>query len=323
MVSDLAHINQRLQSGFETSPLFFDPKITNQIEIKRPNGYALPGFVAFSVTAEADGFTATGYGEGSRDIAIEKAISEAFERMALFKFCADNKKSDTSSGWAAHRSAEFAVRAAVFELIERDVALTAWENGGPFYIVPESIWPKALRLWQSEQRTSLEFSDLRIFLSSTDSGACISALLFNESGNFVVGHASAFELQDAITSATNECFRAAHSAIQFDSFAEVMALHAGDQEATPSPAAHSLAYAYKETMPEVVRILSATEEEVFSQWQNHQTTFTNLNLATLDTQIFQVGDRIVARVRTPKYREIFWGRSKDLTKRNQHPHFVG
>ncbi len=323
MVSDLAQDNQRIRRGFETSPLFFGPKITNESEIKRPEGYALPGFVSLSIMAEADGLTATGYGEGPRDLAREKAISEVFERLALFKFCADTNKSETSSGWAAHRTAELAVRAAVFELIERDVALTTWENGGPFYVVPESLWPKPLLIWKNEQRTSLEFSDLRIFLSSTDNGACVSALLFNDGGNFVAGHASAFELQEAIVSAANECFRAAHSAIQFDSIAEVAALHSGFQGVSASPAAHSLAYAYKETMPEVVRILAATEIEVRRQWQQHQATFNELNLAAFDSLTFQVGDRIVARVKSPKYREIFWGRTTDVSIRNQHPHFVG
>lgn len=323
MVSDLAQDNQRIRRGFETSPLFFDPKITNESEIKRPEGYVFPGFVALSITAEADGLTATGYGEGPRDLARKKAISEAFERLALFKFCADTNKSETSSGWAAHRTAQLAVRAAVFELIERDVALTTWENGGPFYVVPESLWPKALLIWKNKQRTSLEFSDLRILLSSTYNGACISALLFNDSGNFVAGHASAFELQDAILFSANECFRAAHSAIQFDSIAEVAALHSGNKGVSASPAAHSLAYAYKETMPEVIKILTSTEIEVRRQWQKHQVTFSEMSLATIDTKTFQVGDRIVARVKIPKYREIFWGRTDDISKRNQHPHFVG
>lgn len=323
MVSDLAQEKQRIRRGFETSPLFFGPKIISENEIKRPEGYTLPGFVALSITAEADGLRATGYGEGPRGLAREKAISEAFERLALFRFCANTNKSETSSGWAAHRTAELAVREAVFELIERDVALTTWENGGPFYVVPESLWPKALLIWKNEQRTSLEFSDLRIFLSSTDNGACVSVLLFNDGGNFIAGHASAFDLQDAIVSAANECFRAAHSAIQFDSIAEVAVLHSGGQGVTANPAAHSLAYAYKETMPEVVKILTATEIEIRRQWQQHQGIFSELNLSAFDSLTFQVGDRIVARVKSPKYREIFWGRTTDVSKRNQHPHFVG
>jgi len=178
-MSTLAQDNKRLPTRFTDSQSFLVPKITNETEIKRPEGYALPGFVALSVTAESNGFIATGYGEGPRDLAREKAISEAFERLALFKFCSDTKTKETSSGWAAHRTADLAVRAAILELIERDVALTAWENGGPFHIVPEALWPKPLLTWKRELYSSLEFSDLRVLLSSNDNGACISVLLFN------------------------------------------------------------------------------------------------------------------------------------------------
>jgi ribosomal protein S12 methylthiotransferase accessory factor YcaO len=283
----------------------------------------IPGFKALSIVAEANGLKATGYGEGPHDIAQEKAISEAFERLALFKFCADNSTKETSSGWAAHRSDDLAIRAALLELIERDVALTAWENGGPFWVVPEALWPQPLLIWKNALRSRLEFSDLRILLSNTDNGACISALLFNEGGNFVAGHASALHLKDAILSASHECFRAAHSAIQFEYLTETAALHANGPTISIKPGAHSLAYAYKETMPEIVQIVNATEKQVSAQWEIHQSLVNNMSLSNLEYQLFQVGDRTVARVKSSKYREIFWGRTNDLYKRNQHPHFVG
>ncbi|MGE3261374.1 MAG: YcaO-like family protein [Bacteriovoracia bacterium] len=323
MMGDLAQYNQRVKTGFQNPRLSLIPKISSEAEIKRPEGYALPGFVALSVTAEAEGLTATGYGEGPRDLARGKAISEAFERLALFKFCADSKIRETSNGWAAHRSADLAIRAATLELIERDVALNSWEDGGPFYVVPESLWPMPLSIWKAEPRPRLEFFDLRILLSQGNNGACISALLFNEKENFVAGHASAFRLEDAILSAANECFRAAHSAIQFEFLAEVTALHAGGPGTCASPGAHSLAYAYKETMPEVVRIVSATENEVRSHWERHQIVLNDVNLSEFDTKTFEVDDRIVARVKSPRHRQIFWGRTNDLSKRNKHPHFVG
>lgn len=320
-MSSLAHDKQRSLTSFENSRPFLNPIITCETEIKRPDGYVIPGFKALSVVAEASGFKATGYGEGPRDIAREKAISEAFERLALFKFCADNNIKETSSGWAAQRSDDLAIRAALLELIERDVALTAWETGGPFFLVPETLWPQHLLIWKNELRPRLEFSDLRILLSNNNNGACISALLFNESGNFVTGHASALQLKDAILSASNECFRAAHSAIQFEYLAETAALHANDPVVSVRPGAHSLAYAYKETMPEMVQIVSATEKQVCAQWELHQSLVKDM--ANLDSQLYQVGDRIVARVKSSKYREIFWGRTNDVSKRNQHPHFVG
>lgn len=323
MMSTLAQHNERLQTSFRDSQSFPIPKIINEAEIKRPEGYALPGFVALSVTVDSNGLATTGYGEGPRDIAREKAISEAFERLALFQFCADTKTKETSSGWAAHRTADLAIRAATLELIERDVALTNWENGGPFLLVPEALWPKSLLIWKRESRSSLEFSDLRVLLSSSDNGACISVLLFNENGNFVAGHASAFQLEEAILSASHECFRAAHSAIQFEHLAETRALHLSKPGSSAPPGAHSLAYAYKETLPEMVRIVEATENEILFQWEKHQKILDDMNPAECEMRFFKIGDRIIARVKNPKYRQIFWGRTNDVSKRNQHPHFVG
>ena len=115
MKSNLAQYKQEARTSFNGSECFFFPIITSETEIKRPEGYALPGFVALSVTAEAEGFLAKGYGEGPHEIAREKAISEAFERLTLFKFRSDNQSKETSSGWAAHLSSDHAIQAAVVE----------------------------------------------------------------------------------------------------------------------------------------------------------------------------------------------------------------
>ena len=323
MKCSLAQDKKEERTSFNSSQCFLNPKIKSEVQIKRPEGYALPGFVALSVTAEAEGFLAKGYGEGPREIAREKAISEAFERLALFKFRSDNQSKETSSGWAAHRSADLAIQAAVFELIERDVALTVWENGGPFYLIPETLWPKNLVLWKESSRAGLEFYDLHVLLSANGNGSCVSVLLFNQNGNFVAGHASAFRLEDAILSAAKECFRAAHSAIQFAYFHDVKTLHSGQSGAVVAPGAHSLAYAYKEILPEIVRIERATADAVLSHWMRYQTKVNNFMRSDFNAQLFQVGDRIVARVKCPRYREIFWGRTSDWSKPNQHPHFVG
>ena len=104
MMSNLAYYNLKAQTSFQNSLPFLAPKILGESEIKRPEGYALTGFVSLSVEVEANGFIATGYGEGPRSTAREKAISEAFERLALFKFCADNHIKETSSGWADRKS---------------------------------------------------------------------------------------------------------------------------------------------------------------------------------------------------------------------------
>jgi hypothetical protein len=323
MLNQIVNEIEGSKSNFNVLPFLSNPTVTAEGEINRPAGYALHNTVALSVTAKADGFNATGYGEGSRDLAHHKAVSEAYERLALLKFCSDFGVSDTSSGWAANFTAELAIQSAVHELIERDVALTTWENGGRFYSVPDTLWPEALLAWKLGRSSALEFSRLRVLLSRNRNGACISVLLFNERGNFVAGHSSALGMQSAISSAANECFRAAHAAIQFDSFAEVAALHAGGPGSNACPAAHSLAYAYKQAMPAVVKIEDAAEQAIHDLWKSHKSTLRELNLAELDVRTFQVGDRVIARVRSSRYRDIYWGRTNDTSKQNQHPHFVG
>jgi hypothetical protein len=76
-------------------------------------------------------------------------------------------------------------------------------------------------------------------------------------------------------------------------------------------------------MPSVVKIVSATESEVRAHWERHQIALNDMNLSEFDTKVLDIGDRIVARVKSPKHRQIFWGRTNDLSKRNKHPHFVG
>jgi hypothetical protein len=300
------------------------PMIVRQEEITRPVGYALPGYQAFSVTLEASGRTITGFGEGSKELALQKATSEAMERLALRLFCQNAGVSETSSGWAAHTVKNLAIRSSILELIERDVALTTWENGGPFFLVPSTLWPAPIRAWREATRERAEYFDLKILLSKSGNGVCISALLFNGRGNFVAGHASAFQIEDAIISAANECMRAAHLAIRFEYLSDVLALHADTDPAKPiEPGAHSLAYAYRETMPKEILFKEASDGEILSWWSAHQADLNDLDLREMDISLFEIGDRFVARVKSARYREIYWGKNQDLSKRKLSPHFVG
>ena len=170
----------------------------------------------------------------------------------------------------------------------------------------------------------LEFSNLRILLSSSSNGACVSALLFNEKLNFVSGHASGLDLNGAILSATAECMRAAHAALRLESFTEVTALHSQDYTAPTSPGTHSLAYAYSKTLPASIEIHKASESLIFNIWRNHVTTFSALGRSKMNIQLYHVGDLHVARVRSEQYRPIFWGANKSNRKTaNLNPHFVG
>jgi hypothetical protein len=232
--------------------------------------------------------------------------------------------SETSNGWAAHPFTAHAVDSAVFELIERDVALNAWENGGEFLELPHDLFPTDVREWVNNQQTQLEYSQLKILISHSRNGACVSALLFNSDGNFVVGHASAALLDHAITSSFNECLRAAHLAVRFEYLPEVLALHS-DEVCTLKirPGAHALAYAYGRPIPDEVCIRPGSREEIVSIWNGHLANVADARANDLEITLFKVGTHAVARAKSDRYRQIAWGKSLHINSRNQHPHFVG
>ncbi len=233
----------------------------------RPTGYSLPGYEAVATTITRYGFEATGFGEGIGQVANDKALSEAIERAVLMEFAYQQKIVETSNGWSCHRSAPLAKENAIFELIERDVALTAWQSGGPFMQLPEELWPSVLIAWKMSLNPRPEFFDLKILLSETENGACISALLFNDRGNFVTGHAAGTHLESVIISATAECLRSAHAAIRLEHFADVLSLHAGTTNKITKPGVHSLAYAYTFCMPNTVKIIQASSSQILEMWR--------------------------------------------------------
>lgn len=293
-------------------------------KIKRPLGYAIPGYVSLSATIRYGQVRAQGFGEGPEQLAISKAISEATERAVQKYFALNTGQAESSNGWACHTSSTLAVQSAIMELTERDVALSNWESNGPFYEVPSSLWPSKITSWNSTKSNDQEFSKLRILVSSNSNGACVSALLFNDKLNFVSGHASNLDLSGAILSATTECMRAAHAALRLDSFSEVTALHLQDFSEPTSPGSHSLAYAYSEPLPGCIQIIEASEPQILNIWKNHVATFSTLDLSEMNIQLYQVSDLHVARVRSNKHRPIYWGKNNSFKNNfNLSPHFVG
>lgn len=297
-------------------------EIIETTTIIRPDGYALPNHRATSVTVLCNGLKTTGYGEGCGHATYEKALSEAVERSALFEFRRQTGRIESSNGWACHFTAAQAINAAVFELIERDVAVATWHAGGPFFVIPDELWPEQLRGWRPATRP--EFFDLKILLSESTNGVCISALLFNDRGNFVAGHASGPNLSDTILSAGAECLRAAHSAIRFEHFNDVRSLHAGRLNGPAEPAAHSIAYAYEVSIPQEFTIVSASSADIKTKWRRHIEGFNQLDRNNFSVTLFPIEDRVVARVKSEKYREMFWGPNQSGSKfKNNSPHFVG
>ncbi len=293
-------------------------------KLVRAEGYRLPGYEVFAAKVMRNGFLGVGFGEGISEVAKAKALSEAYERCVLEEFASTHNVLETSNGWSCHFSSKTAIQNGILELIERDVALWAWQRGGPYYELPKSLWPDVLHAWQEDhKKTRPEFFNLRILLSCNENGACISALLFNERRNFVAGHASGLELERTILSAIKECLRAAHAAIRFEHFAEVKRLHQGGTFAV-QPGAHSVAYAYTATFPNTVQIIPASQRAILKIWDRHNTAFQNLNSSEFRINLFHFGDRVVARVKSDSLQEIFWGKDPRGSKhKNNNPHIVG
>lgn len=322
-------MNDLLEESIQHNTLSLDlpieePQLIAIEKIKRPLGYAIPGYVSLSATIRYGQVRTQGFGEGPEQLAISKAISEATERAVQKYFALKTGQAESSSGWACHISPALAVRSAIMELTERDVALSNWESNGPFYELPPSLWPLEITSWNSTKSKDQEFSNLRILLSSNINGTCVSALLFNEKLNFVSGHASGLDLGHAILSATTECMRAAHAALRLERFSEVTALHLQDFSTPTSPGSHSLAYAYTESLPSCIQIIEANESEVLNIWKSHVTTFSALDHSKMQIQLYRVGNLYVARVRSDNHRPIYWGKNNNFKNSlNLNPHFVG
>lgn len=322
-------MNDLFEESIQQNTLSLDlpiekPQLIAIEKIKRPLGYAIPGYVSLSATIRYGQVRIQGFGEGPEQLAISKAISEATERAVQKYFALKTGQAESSSGWACHTSPTLAVQSAIMELTERDVALSNWESNGPFYELPPSLWPSEITFWNSTINSDQEFSNLRILVSSNKNGACVSALLFNDKLNFVSGHASGLDLSGAILSATTECMRAAHAALRLENFSEVTALHLQDFSKPTPPGSHSLAYAYSEPLPSSIQIIEANESQVLNVWKNHVTTFSALDLSEMQIQFYQISDLYVARIRSDKHRPIYWGKNNNFKNSlNLNPHFVG
>ncbi len=291
-------------------------------KIPRPFGYSLPQGSSALIDVRSQKFTSEGFADGDENLLEAKAKSEAIERFVMSAYALNTGIADTSNGWSCHYSLDQAIENALYELIERDVALTAWENGNSFLLIPEALWPVNIREWALCHREKLEYSLPRICLSEDKNGLVVSAFLFNSDGNCVVGHSSKPNLKDSILAAFYECLRAGHSAIRFEYLNEVLGLHSGDHSITYSPGAHSVAYAYTVKFPDHLNFFQISESETLNKWATHVKQQSERDLSNTEIIAFQVFDRVVVRIRDDSIRKIYWGLSKNEII-NKHPHIVG
>jgi hypothetical protein len=301
-----------------------EPMLEVVEEIARPSGYGIDGLHNVHIVVRSQDLSADGWGTGLPQIAHAKAYSEAIERYTLFLTAQTDPSILTSNGWSAHMDPASARDAAVAELVERDTALRVWFDAGPYFCVPNNLWPLEVLRWQDRALSAgVEFQRINVLLCDGPTGSCVTILLKNDAGCAVTGHASGSDLQRTILSAFFEAIRSAHAALRFDDFTEVIDLHT---DASPKvaygPGANAMAYAYGEKLPEL-SICEASEFEVLQQWIRHQAKL-EAAIANAKVTYFKVGNRFVARAVLKGVLDIFWGRTpKELNVKNIRPHIVG
>ncbi len=293
-------------------------------KVPRPKGYSIPNLFSGMIRVQSGDLISEGYADGDDGLIETKATSEALERLVMSAFARQLNEPDTSNGWACHHSLGPAIQNALCELVERDVALTSWEKGDPFYLVPENLWPKYIREWSLAHRGHLEYSNLNIALSESYNGCAVSVFLFNSRGNCVGAHSSKHILSEAISSAFMECLRAAHSALRFEHIAEVKALHQNIEKNKWNPGAHSVAYAYEIQFPNRISLVDSSASEIKLRWSRHQNILRDFDLSKFEILAFNIMGRVAVRLRYPKLRQIYWGPAKNRDELiNKHPHTVG
>jgi hypothetical protein len=300
------------------------PNLIQLAPIVRPKGYSLPNTHIAAAQLRLGSIDLIGHGE-DQDMAIAqaKAESEAIERFAMFQSMNYGIAATSSNGWACHFNSEKAIEAATSEIIERDVAITAWENLGPYLRIPKDLWPEPVLKWDLSK--AFEYSKLEILQSISENGASVTALLLNARGNFVSGHASGTDLRQSILSAMQECLRAAQLSLRFAYFAEVQRLHSTtDREQHQfEPGIHGLAYAYQEILPLEIKFENATSISILSNWRDHQATLFK-HISNARVHLFELSPSIVAYVKCDGIKEMRWGSARlDQQTENKRPHIVG
>lgn len=293
------------------------------------DGYSLIQQQTIAIRAGSKHFQSIGYGTHSNHrIAFAKARSEAIERLVMCWYADREGLKLSSNGWACHQDANQAIRNSVFESIERDVALSTWLNEGVYYIIPKSLWPESACAWLKTKLTQLEFSDLVFTLSQKNSRACVSAFLFNQRGNCVVGHASGESLKDAMISCLCECFRAASNAIKLSYFQDVRNLHESNDpkdfsEKPFEPVLHSLAYAYLEPFPLMDQLQPTDQCAILHIWRKHLETTQSLLSSSPSMLVIKTKDHFVAKVSLVEAEPLWWGPTpKTKFVKNFNPHIV-
>ena len=196
----------------------------------------------YATRIEGGGFQASGYGESKyRPLAIQKAISEAVERISYLILKRTKFGTANSNGFAAHITPEAARTSALMEVLERDAVLVHWLTQTPLTVLSESTWPRWLRNI-SRKIASGRYPHLKIMTSHLGYIPTVTAMITDHNGSGVTSHAYGANLEEATMRALRETFRIANMALAYIEDDDLVI-----EQNTPT--AHAMAYAFGEGLP--------------------------------------------------------------------------
>ena len=324
----------------ETNEGFFPYEVVDVERGHRPEGFRFSPHIFSVHVRNADAF-AVGHGEDRSDskLARLKAEAEAVERLEMLSLARYARPGlFSSNGWAAHIYLGDARQNAVFEVIERDAVLTQRLTRTPFrQIDPLGVSSDIKAFCKSELARS-EFPQLRLLLSDQGIGPAVSAILMNDKGFGVTGHASGASLEMAIESAIGEACRAAHLYLRLEFHNDVLDLIEGRTGRSYEPGVHALAYAYHRPLPAWIFGAAITMEEAAAAWRATADATDVLEAAACPGMVMRAGGFIVVSANARGCQDAFWGPtttainifSLNLARLkmaaheiNLEPHFVG
>ena len=300
----------------ETLPKTFDPSVefgipgarwfdsTSVVEGCRPVGFRFYRHIV-NIDAKLGTRKLTASGEAdSLELARTKAQSELIERWALLS-SSDCQQAETSNGWAAHPNRDQAKLNAVFELVERDAALSQWYSATPLFQIPNNELPARFREWTTKELSRSEFPELSVMISTKGIGPSVMCILKNENGFGVSGHATRRTLDESIAAALAEACRAAHSTLRREYWGDTLKLKRGEPGGV-DPGAHSVYYAYHEPFPKWIFGSQLTWAAADAQWSARIEAVTS-QLGDFSFQTVLESPIFVGFVKHPLAFELRWG----------------
>ncbi len=160
----------------------------------------------YMTTLTGNGFTSLGCGEDNNKlIALQKSLSESFERIVFSNLKGTKHSSTSTNGWACHPKLSIAKENAMLELLERDASLVHFLKQTPFTEITDI--PKSIRSWISKTIMKSNFTKIKILLSNEGFIPTISAVAIDKNYFGLITHSASFDINTAIEKSLTELSR--------------------------------------------------------------------------------------------------------------------